>query len=191
MAKKPSRPSLLDLEPKQGTSERRRLAWMLWQRPRFEELVRSFEATYGERPVFWRCFMAEDMDLYLTHPVNALAVHRQSGELILDSRFYSLAWGSRIDSLAPERRRHISPQVCALLDGRITAQEWRPEVMQRFFLNRERVGELETVLRQRGLGYCLEKEWHKGVIRVFGTPQELNRLFHMGLEQGLLALEKT
>jgi|GEM_PF-1835311 len=191
MTKKPYRPSLLDLEPKQGTSERRRLAWRLWQRPRFEDLVRSFEATYGERPVFWKCFMAKAMDLYLTHPENALAVNRQSGELVLDSRLYTLAWGSRIDSLAPERRKHISPQVCAILDGRITARQWRPEVMQRFFFNRERVEELVSVLRRKGLGYCLEKEWHKGIIRIFGAPQELKRLFHMGLEQGLLTVEKT
>lgn len=191
MSNKPSRLSLLDLEPKQGTSERRRLAWMLWQKPRFEELVRDFEATYGERPVFWSCFIAKEMDLYLTYPENALAVHRQSGELVLDSRLYSLAWGSKIDSLTPERRRHISTQVCALLDGRITAQEWRPEVMQRFYFNRELVEELETVLRRSGLGYCLEKEWHKGIIRVFGAPQDLKWLFHLGLEQGLLTLEKT
>jgi hypothetical protein len=77
------------------------------------------------------------------------------------------------------------------LDGRITAQEGRPEIMQRFFHSREREEELVSVLRRRGLGYCLEKEWHKGIIRVFGAPQELKRLFHMGLEQGLLALEKT
>jgi len=190
MRRKPNRPSLLDLQPRHGPTERRRLNWMLWQRPRYEELVRHFEATYGERPVFWKRFVTRQVDLFLTHPENALAVHRQDGHLVRDSRLHRLAWGARIDSLSAERRRHIPPQVADILDGEIGANEWEPEVMQRFFHNRERERELDQFLRENGLGSCLEVERHKGVVRVFGPPEKVDHLFRLGVERGLLKLEK-
>jgi hypothetical protein len=190
MPRKPSRPSLLDLTPKHGLSERRRLNWMLWQRPRFEELVRDFEATYGERPVFWKRFVTRQVDLFLTHPENALAVHRQDGRLIRDTRLPRLAWGAGIDSLAAERRRHIPPQVADILDGELETSEWQPEIMQRFFHNRDREQELAELLYECGLGYCLDVERHKGIVRVFGAPEKVDHVFQLGVERGLLKLEK-
>lgn len=190
MSRKSPRLSLLDLEPGQGPSERRRLNWMLWHKPRHDRIVRDFEATYGERPIFWKRFITRQVDLYLTHPENALAVDRQTGSLVRDARLHRLAWGAPVDAMVAERRRHISSQVSALLDGKITAQQWQPEIMQRFFHNRDREGELVELLRETGLEYCLEKERHKGIIRVFGPPGQVERLFRLGVEQGLISLEK-
>jgi hypothetical protein len=190
MPRKPTRPSLLDLEPKHGPTERRRLNWMLWQRPRYDEFVRNFEATYGERPIFWKHFVTRQVDLYMTHPENALAVHREDGRLVSDARLHRLAWGAKIDTLAAERRRHLPPQVVGVLDGDITADEWLPEILQRFYCNRDREQELAELLRESSLGYSLEIERHKGVVRVFGAPGHVNHIFRLGVEQGLLSLEK-
>ena len=190
MPRKLTRPSLLDLENNSGTSERARLHWMLWEKPRYEKILRRFEAMYGERPVFWKRSVAREMDLFLTHPENALAVHRQDGSLVLDSRLHRLAWDARMDTLAAERRRHLPPQVCALLDGQMTADEWQPEILQRLYYATDRELELADLLYDMGLGYCLEKERHRGVVRVFGAPDEVNRLFRIGVEQGVILLER-
>ena len=163
---------------------------MLWEKPRYEEALQQFQATYGERPVFWKRFVTREADLFLTHPENALAMHRQDGKLIADSRLYRLAWGARIDTLAAERRRHLPPQVCALLNGEISTEDWQPEILQRLYYDTDRELELADLLHHMGLGYCLEKERHRGVVRVFGAPDEVSRLFHIGVEQGLILLEK-
>ena len=190
MARKPSRPSLLDLEPRDGPPERLRLNWMLWQKPRYERIVREFQAEYGESPVFRKRHVTRQVDLYLTHPENALAVYLQDGSLVSDSSLHRLAWGTDMASLAAERRRHISPQVQALLDGEISARQWSREIMQRLFFHPEREQELARLLQESGLAYCLEKEWHRGVIRVFGAPEEISSIFRRGAELGLIFMEK-
>lgn len=178
--------SLLDLKPPDGVPERARIDWHLHYRDKQERIVAAFVRDYGEIPVFWKRLDPEDADLFLTRPENSVLIDRSTGRLRPDGERLPLAWRTDPSNCLCERRRHIPPQVVDLLDGRLPVEAWHPEVIQRLRFLEKRLTELLTSLRELGLGWCLEKERHLGIIRVFGPAEKLRRLFKEGIERGIL-----
>lgn len=183
---KETRLSLLDLEPKQGPTERERLIWQTFHHNPFAEDVQRFREAYGEGPVLWRRLDAQEADLFLTHPENVLLISLKTGELLRDDRLERSVWTTDPRKYALERRKHISAQVASLLDGHIAREDWRPEVMHSFRFREDQKEELLGFLNSLGLPYCLEKEGFRRIIRVFGAPERLKAFFKRGVEQGLL-----
>ncbi len=178
--------SLLDLETREGPTERERLTWHAFHTKPFAEQVDRFREAYGEEPVFWKRLSRKQVDLFMTHPKNVLLISLETGELLQDGRLRRSAWARDISQYTLERRKHISSQVASLLDGKMGSEDWSPEVMHFFRFKEDRSQELLRYLSEIGLESCLEKDGFKRLIRVFGAPEKLKAFFKRGLELGFL-----
>lgn len=180
--------SLLDLEPPSGEPPQRQiLYWAAWNRQRYQRLVQKFEQQYQESPVLRRGLKEHNLDLYMTHPSNAYLVDRNTGELIQESKLLRQVWGMDISKFSAERRRHLSAQIVALLDGKISVTDWNPEIAQRIGFYKVKQVQLQQLLRDFDLDYCLEKDGFRGKVWVFGPPDKVKTFFKQGQEAGILS----
>ncbi|MGM0425213.1 MAG: hypothetical protein ACQEQX_09890 [Thermodesulfobacteriota bacterium] len=179
--------SLLDLDPPAGQpTERQKLYWETWNKPVFERLVREFQDEYQEAPILRKRLQERFIDLYMTHPKNAYLVDMGTGQLLQDELLLRQVWGMDISNFSAERRRHLSTQLVALLDGKISAQDWKPEIAQRLGYVSSRQEDLLQALQESGLEYSLERDGFKGRIWIFGPPQRVKEFFKHGWEAGFL-----
>jgi hypothetical protein len=123
----------------------------------------------------------------MTHPSNACLVHRDTGELIQVSKLLRRVWSMDISKFSAERRRHLSAQIIALLDGKISVDDWNPEIAQRMSFQQAKQGQLQQLLRDFELGYSLERDGFQGKVWVFGPPDTVNKFFKQGYEAGILS----
>ncbi len=180
--------SLLDLEPPSGEpTQRQMLYWAGWNKQRYQRLVQEFMQQYQENPILCRRLKKHNLDLYMTHPSNAYLVDRNTGELIQESKLLRQVWGMDIRKFSAERRRHLSPQIVALLDGKISAADWTPEIAQRIGFYKAKQGQLQRLLQDLKLGYCLERDGFRGKVWVFGPPDKVKTFFKQGQETGVLS----
>ncbi|MFP4391709.1 MAG: hypothetical protein ACOCP7_02225 [Desulfohalobiaceae bacterium] len=183
----PKQLSLLDLDPPKGRpTERQRLYWETWNKAVYERLVQQFQKEYQEIPILRKRLQERFVELYMTHPENVFLVDMGSGELIRDELILRQVWGMDISKFIAERRRHLSAQIVLLLDGRIQARDWRPEISQRLGFVLSRQGDLLQALQSSGLEYCLEKDGFKGRVWLFGPPERVKEFFKYGWEAGFL-----
>ncbi len=180
--------SLLDLEPPSGEpTQREMLYWETWNKQRYQRLVQEFQQQYQESPILRRGLPERNLDLYMTHPRNAFLVDQDTGELILERKLLHRVWGMDIREFSTERRRHLSSQLVALLDGKISAEDWNPEIAQRIGFHKERQSQLQQLLQSFELGYSLERDGFRGKVWVFGPPDKVKKFFKQGQEAGFLS----
>jgi hypothetical protein len=180
--------SLLDLEPPSGEpTQRQMLYWAGWNKQRYQRLVQEFQQQYQESPILCTRLKKHNLDLYMTHPSNAYLVDRDTGKLIQESKLLRQVWGMDIREFSLERRRHLSAQIAALLDGRISATDWKPEIAQRIGFYKAKQVQLQRFLRDFDLDYCLEKDGFRGKVWVFGSPDKVKTFFKQGQETGILS----
>lgn len=179
--------SLLDLYSTQGVTERNRLVWITYHKVEYERIINDFKDSYGEDPIFWKRLNKNQTDIFYTHPEHVVLVDLKTGELFKDNKLINLAWTIKPSLFNKERRKHISDQMVALLDGRISPEDWTKEVFYRLKFNQDYKDDVIAFFSNSGLQYCLEIEAHKGIIRVFGPPEKLKNLFKQGIEKGILS----
>jgi hypothetical protein len=180
--------SLLDLEPPSGEpTQREMLYWETWNKQRYQRLLQEFEQQYQESPILRRRLPERKLDLYMTHPTNSYLVDQITGELIQESTLLHRVWGMDIRKFSAERRRHLSAQIAALLDGKISAEDWNPEIAQPIGFHKERQGQLQQLLQSFELGYSLERDGFRKKVWVFGPPDKVNKFFKQGQEAGILS----
>lgn len=185
---KPRQLSLLDLEPPSGGPTQRELVyWETWNKDRFQRLVQDFRQQYLESPIMRRRLLQRNLDLYMTHPKNAYLVHQRTGELVQDQKLLRQAWSMDIDKFSAERRRHLSAQIADLLDGKMSPEDWQPEIAQRITFDEDRQQDLQLLLQDQGLAYSLERDGFRGKIWVFGAPAAVKSFLKRGQEAGILA----
>ena len=180
--------SLLDLEPPSGEpTQREMLYWETWNKQRYQRLVQEFQQQYQESPILRRGLPERNLDLYMTHPKNAFLVDQDTGELFLERKLLPRVWGMDIREFSTERRRHLSAQLVALLDGKISAEDWNPEIAQRIGFHKDKQGQLQQLLQSFELGYSLERDGFRGKVWVFGPPDTVKKFFKQGQEAGFLS----
>lgn len=179
--------SLLDLEPPSGEpTQRQLLSWETQNKQRYQRLVQEFVQQYQEPPILRRVLQKRHLDLYMTHPSNAYLVDKDTGELVQEKKLLHQVWGMNINKFSAERRRHLSAQIVALLDGKISSEDWKPEIAQRIGFYKAKQIHLRQLLRGFDLDFCLEKDGFRGKVWVFGPPDKVKTFFKQGHESGIL-----
>ena len=180
--------SLLDLKPPSGEpTQREMLSWETWNKQHYQRLVHTFQEQYQESPILRKGLQKRNLVLYMTHPSNACMVDQNTGELIQDRRLLQRVWGMDIREFSLERRRHLSAQIAALLDGTISGADWNPEIAQRIAFHQAKQRHLQRLLQDFGLDYSLERDGFRGKVWVFGSPKTVKKFFKQGQEAGILA----
>lgn len=176
--------SLLDLEPEHGPSPRQELHWHLFYRQEFQRISDTFSSRHGQRPIFWSRSVRLDLDLFMTSPRKVMLVSLASGELLPPEDFTTHIWGLAPGDCTVERERHLSAQVVACLNSKLSPESWQPEIMEHISFVSEKKAQAMNLLQAHGLKAVMDRAWFKSIVRVFGHPELIRKVYKTGADNG-------